>query len=177
MREVNEEFLVGLAEIAATLFGTFLVGVFFYLDSGQRRARQSGADRYVRSGVRGVFLLTGLPLVVPLALANLDPIWGTLAFVVLGALLVAASADSLFRILRSRSSRLSIALAVNEAVSSVAVLFIIATPWVLGGWLPPPSAFVPSLVLALGSAFLSTVALVMTLFDPPPSEFVSEVVK
>ncbi|MCX5068220.1 hypothetical protein OOJ91_20475 [Micromonospora lupini] len=174
MREVDEELLVGLAEIAATLFGTFLVGVFFYLDSGQRRARQSGADRYVRSGVRGVFLLTGLPLVVPLVLAGLDPIWGALAFVVLSALLVAASADSTFRILRNRSSRLSIVLAANEAVTSLAVLFIIATPWVLGGWIPPPSAFVPSLVLSLGGGFLSTVALVMTLFDPPPSEFVSD---
>ncbi|MEU8387067.1 hypothetical protein [Micromonospora sp. NPDC048842] len=173
MREVNEEFLVGLAEIAATLLGTFLVGVFFYLDSGQRRVRQSGADRYVRSGARGVFLLTGLPLVVPLALANLAPIWGVLAFAVLSALLVAAAADSAFRILRNRNSRTSIAFAVNEVVSDIAVLFIVAAPWVLGGWIPPPSAFVPSLVLALGCGFLSTVALVMTLFDPPPSEFVS----
>ncbi|MFF0154841.1 hypothetical protein [Micromonospora sp. NPDC005203] len=168
MREVDEEFLVGLAEIAATLFGTFLVGVFFYLDSGQRRARQSGADRYVRSGVRGVFLLTGLPLVVPLALANLDPIWGALVFAVISALLVAASADSAFRILRNRESCKSIALAVNEVISGLAALLIAVTPWVLGGWIPPPSAFVPSLVLALGCGFLSTVALVMTLFEPFP---------
>lgn len=175
MREVSDDFLVGLAGIAATLVGTFLVGVFFYLDSGQRRARQTraGSDRYVRSGVRGVFLLNALPLIVPLTLANLTPIWGVLTFVVLSAMLVVASVDSAFRILRHRDARISIALVINEVVSWVAVVFIIAIPWVLGGWYPPPDAFVPSLVLALGTGFLSIVALVMTLFDSPPDEAAS----
>ncbi|WP_410809588.1 hypothetical protein [Micromonospora sp. 067-2] len=175
MREVDEQFLIGLAEIAATLVGTFLVGVFFYLDSEQRRVRRAGAgaDRYIRAGVRGVFLITALPLIVPLALANLDPIWGALAFVVLGAMLLVASVDSSFRIVRYRHEGISVTLAANEIVSWLVILIIIAIPWVLGGWVPPPRAFVPSLVLALGAGFLSTVALVMHLFDPPPKEVAS----
>jgi hypothetical protein len=38
-------------------------------------------------------------------------------------------------------------------------------PWVIGGWVPPPSAFIPSLLLVLAAGFASTVALVMAEFD------------
>ncbi|MBF9134275.1 hypothetical protein I0C86_35885 [Plantactinospora sp. S1510] len=120
-----------------------------------------------------MFLLIALPLIVPLALATFFPIWGALAFAALSAMLVAASVDSARRILRHGDARISVALVVNEVLSWIFIFFIIATPWVLGGWVPPPSAFVPSLVLALGSGFLSIVALVMALFDPPPREVVS----
>lgn len=168
MREVNAELLVGLAGIAATLVGTFLVGVFFYLESGHRRARRAevNADQYLRSGVRGVFLIFALPLIVSLMLANLNAVWGTLVFIALSALLVVATLDSVHKLLRRGGSWGSVAIIINEVVATTATLFIVTLPWIIGdGWVPPPSAFIPSLVLALGSGFFSTVALVMTLFD------------
>lgn len=169
MREVNDEVLVGLAEVAATLVGTFLVGVFFYLESGHhRRARraEANADQYLRSGVRGVFLISALPLIVPLVLATLDAAWGALAFATLSAPLVLATADSGRKLLRPGGSWGSVAVIVNEVAADAATLLIVTLPWIIAdGWVPPPSAFIPSLVLALGSGFFSTVALVLTLFD------------
>jgi hypothetical protein len=41
----------------------------------------------------------------------------------------------------------------------------VVLPWVIGGWVPPPSAFIPSLLLVLAAGFASTVALVMAEFD------------
>ena len=36
-----------------------------------------------------------------------------------------------------------------------------ALPWVIGGWVPSPGAFVPSLLLLLATGFSSTAALIM----------------
>ncbi|MGW5580364.1 hypothetical protein [Micromonospora chokoriensis] len=168
MREISDEFFVTMAEVAGTLVGTFLVGVFFYLDSDLHKARQGAAatDRYIRSGVRWVFLVSAVPLIVSLALAGLEPIWAALIFIALSALLVASTADSILRITAEGGSGKSVAFIINEVTSTAAVVILVALPWVLGGWVPPPSAFVPSLLLALGSGFFSTVALVMTLFGP-----------
>ena len=37
MRQVSDAFLLNMAEVSGTLIGLFLVGVFFYVDSGFRR--------------------------------------------------------------------------------------------------------------------------------------------
>ncbi|MBQ1026480.1 hypothetical protein [Micromonospora sp. C95] len=168
MREIGDEFFVTMAEVAGTLIGTFLIGIFFYLDSDLHKTRRgaAAADRYLRSGVRWVFLVLAVPLIVSLTFAGLEPIWGALTFIALSVLLVAATADTTHRILARGSSAISTAFVVNEVTSTAAVVVLVALPWVLGGWVPPPSAFVPSLLLALGSGFFSTVALVMTLFGP-----------
>jgi hypothetical protein len=50
-------------------------------------------------------------------------------------------------------------------MTSAAVLAAIILPWALGGWMPEPAEFVPSLLLILASGFASTAAVVMTLFD------------
>ena len=57
------------------------------------------------------------------------------------------------------------ALVVNEWLTSAAVLAAIILPWALGGRIPEVAAFVPSALLILASGFVSTAALVMTLFD------------
>ena len=54
---------------------------------------------------------------------------------------------------------------VNEWVTSAAVLTALMLPWILGGWVPEPPAFIPSLILVLGAGFASTAALVMAEFD------------
>ena len=169
---VGEEFLLGVAGITATLMGTFLVGVFFYLDSGLHRVRrdQVAADRYMRSGIRAVFVLYAIPLIVPLVLVSFEAIWAALVFIVFSALLLAVSLDAANRLLRSRGVGMSRALVLNEVIADVASVAVITLPWVLGGWVPPPSAFIPSLLLALGAGFISTTTLVLTLYDEPRRE-------
>lgn len=167
MRVGEGEFLLGLAGVSATMLGTFIVGVFFYIESGLHR-RLSGsvaAELYLRSGMRWVFAAYSLPLLVALVLAALDPIWGALTFIVLGILLVSTSIDTGRRILMKGGSGLSKAPLINEWLTNAAVLVAVVLPWVVGGWVPPPSAFIPSLLLVLAAGFASTVALVMAEFD------------
>ncbi|MER7975368.1 hypothetical protein ACWEOH_08410 [Agromyces sp. NPDC004153] len=167
MRVGEGEFLLGLAGVAATLLGTFIVGVFFYIESGlhRRLAGSVAPDQYLRSGMRWVFAAYSLPLLVALVLAALDPIWGALTFIVLGIIVVLASIDTGRRILMKGASGLSKAPLVNEWLTNAAVLVAVVVPWILGGWVPPASAFIPSLLLILAAGFASTVALVMAEFD------------
>ena len=89
MSGTDDDFLLGLAGVSGTMLGTFIVGVFFYIDSEMHRrlAASEAADRYLRSSVRWVFTAYSIPLLVPLVLASLDPLWGALSFIVLGILL------------------------------------------------------------------------------------------
>ena len=89
LMNVNE-FLLGVSGVAATLIGTFIVGVFFYIDTDLHRMLMSSdaADRYLRSGVRWVLVVYSLPLFVPLTLAAFEPIWGTVVFIALSAMLL-----------------------------------------------------------------------------------------
>ena len=49
MREVSDAFLLNMAEVSAALIGLFMVGIFFFADTGFRRldlARfEAGAGR------------------------------------------------------------------------------------------------------------------------------------
>ena len=161
------EFLLGLAGASATLLGTFIVGVFFYIDSHlhRRLSASESADLYARSGIRWVFTAYALPLFVALALAALDPIWGTVAFILLGIMLLLMSVDTGRRVLMKGGPGISRGVMVNEWVTSAAVLIALMLPWILGGWVPEPPAFIPSLILVLGAGFASTAALVMAEFD------------
>jgi hypothetical protein len=161
------ELLLGIAGVGATLIGTFIVGVFFYIETDLHRMLMSSdaADRYLRSGVRWVFIVYALPLFVPLALAAFDPIWGAATFIALSAILVTSTIDTGRRILKSGRMGVSRSLAVNQWISTAGVLVLVALPWVIGGWLPPPTAFVPSTIIAIAIGFTSTAALIMTQFD------------
>jgi len=172
VQPVSEEFLLSLAGAAATLIGAFLVGVIFYLDSDVHRSMNEGVadDSFMRSGTRWVFIIFAIPLMVPLTLVGLGAFWGTVVFVGLSALAAASTVDSVNRILmsgivKSMSPTQSVALAVNQIVSTLAVVLLITLPWLLDGWSPRKSAFVPSLLLALAVGFSSTAALVMSIFD------------
>ena len=161
------ELLLGIAGIAATLIGTFIVGVFFYIDTDlHRRLMESdAADRYLRSGVQWVFVVYALPLFVPLALAAFEPGWGAATFIALSVVLLLATAESARRILKNGGMGVARAMAINQWASSLAVIVLVALPWVIGGWTPPAAAFIPSTLLALLIGFTSTVALIMTQFD------------
>lgn len=167
MKEVDQEFLLGLAGVSATLLGTFIVGVFFYIDSDMHRrlASSDATDIYLRSATRWVFAAYSIPLLVPLVLVSMEPLSGAMTFAVLGATLTLMTIDTGRRLLVKGGSGMPRALVVNEWLTSAAVLAAIILPWALGGWIPEVAAFVPSLLLILASGFVSTAALVMTLFD------------
>lgn len=174
---MTDEFLLGLAGIAATLVGMFIVAVFFYLDSALHRSRGAAGstpDLYMRAGTRWVLLAYGLPLVVPLVVIGAEPAWAAAAFLVLAAALVLATVDTSRRVVRKGATRTSSALAANEILTSVAVLVLAVLPWVLDGWVPSRSAFVPSLLISLVIGFTSTATVIMSIFDagpevPPPA--------
>lgn len=167
MRINVDELLLGVAGVSATLLGTFIVGVFFYIDTDMHRRLMASdtADRYLRSGVRWVFVVYALALFASLALAALDTIWGAAAFVALSAILAVSTVDTGRRMLMKGGSGDSSALLVNQWTSTAAVVVLIVLPWIIGGWAPPTSAFVPSILIALAAGFTSTAALIMSQFD------------
>jgi hypothetical protein len=169
---VSDAFLLSLAGISATLLGTFTLGVFFYLNSSLHYERGSGAaaDRYMRSGARWVFAAYSVPLLVPVVIVGMGPRWAAASFALLGAALVAATVDTSRRIMAKGATHMSPSVAVNEIATTVLVLLLIVLPWATGGWLPAPSAFVPSLLLALVAAFTSTATVVMYTFDRSEDE-------
>lgn len=172
MRDASEALLLSMAGISGTLLGTFTLGVFFYLNSSLHSERGPGAaaDRYMRSGARWVFAAYSLPLLVPVVLVGMGPGWGAASFALLGAALVAATVDTSRRIMARGATHMSPSVAVNEIATTVLVLLLVVLPWAAGGWLPPPSAFVPSLLLALVAAFTSTATVVMYTFDRAEDE-------
>lgn len=163
----SSDFLLGVAGISATLIGTFIVGVFFYLDTDLHRLMMASdaADHYLRSSVRWVFAVYALPLFVALTLAVFDPIWGALTFIGLSVIVLLSTVDTSRRMLTRRGSGESIGLVVNQWACTAAVAVLVVLPWIIGGWVPPATAFIPSIVLALVAAFASTVALIMKQFD------------
>jgi hypothetical protein len=163
----SSDFLLGVAGVAATLIGTFIVGVFFYLDTDLHRMMMSSdaADHYLRSSVRWVFAVYALPLFVALNLAVFEPIWGAVTFIAISVIVILSTVDTGRRMLRRRGAGESIGLVVNQWACSAAVVVVVALPWIIGGWVPPAEAFIPSIVLALAAAFASTVALIMKQFD------------
>ena len=161
------EFLIGIAGVAATLIGAFLVGVFFYMDSEQHRhlTASVAADMYLRAGVQWIFVAFATPLFVSLALVPTQPLIGAIVFIFFSVILVASTFDKGRRIVSMGASGSSQALLVNHWFCTAAVIAIVALPWILGGWAAAPEAYVPSMLLLLITGFSSTAALVMAQFD------------
>ena len=163
----DAEFLIGIAGVAATLIGAFLVGVFFYIDSEQHRQLTASvaADLYLRAGVKWIFIAFAMPLFVSLALVPTEPLIGAIVFIVFSLVLVVSTVDTGRHIVARGASGASRALLVNHWFCTAAVIAVIALPWILGGWAAVPEAYVPSLLLLLVTGFSSTAALVMAQFD------------
>ena len=167
MRISVYDVMLGAAGVSATLIGTFIVGVFFYIDTDMHRRLMmvDTADRYLRSGVRWVFVLYALALFAALGFAAFEPVWGAACFIALSAILLLSTVDTGWRMLMRGGSGGSRALLVNQWTSTGAVVVLVALPWVIGGWTPSVEAFVPSIVIALAAGFTSTAALIMSQFD------------
>jgi hypothetical protein len=164
MRQVSDAFLLQVAEISATLIGLFLVGAFFYVETGFQRL--SAGNRavmvpYFRSGTRIVLILYALPLFLSLTLVALTPGWSRLLFLLLSVVLVAANLSSLARVRSIRSTTL----VANELAGTAVVVVLVLLPWILGGLDPTREDLTWAILLSLGAGFLSVSALVLSILD------------
>lgn len=167
MRRVSDAFLLNMAEVSATLVGLFLVGVFFYIESGLRRVGRARAtfEPYLRAGTRVTLVVFTIPLGLSLALVALEPFWARLLFLFLSLLLVGAGADSAVRVRGVRRVTGSTALLVNEVVTTLLALVLVVLPWALGGLRPTKEDLTWSILLAFAAGFLSIGAVVISAFD------------
>jgi hypothetical protein len=167
MREVSDDFLLNMAEVSAALIGLFMVGIFFFADTGFRRLDQARAivEPYFRASTRIVLVLYALPLGLSLSLVALQPIWSRVLFALLSLMLLAANLDTAARIRAVTRVTGSTALLVNELVGSAAVLVIVALPWVLGGLHPTREDLAWAILLAFAAGFASISALVLFVLD------------
>jgi hypothetical protein len=100
MREVSDDFLLNMAEVSAALIGLFMVGVFFFVDTGLRRLDRARGivEPYFRASTRIVLVLYALPLGLSLSLVALEPVWSRVLFALLSLLLLAANLDTAARV-------------------------------------------------------------------------------
>jgi hypothetical protein len=167
MREVSDAFLLNMAEVSATLIGLFLVGVFFYVETGLRRADQARKvfEPYLRAGTRITLIVFAIPLGLSLTLVALETFWARVLFALLSLVLLAANVDSALRIRGVARVTGSTALLVNEVVGSVVVVLLVVMPWVLGGLRPTREDLTWAILLSFAAGFLSISATVMSAFD------------
>ncbi|MGH2788242.1 MAG: hypothetical protein ACRDJV_10070 [Actinomycetota bacterium] len=167
MRDISDGFLLNMAEVSASLIGLFLVGVFFYVETGFRRYSRARdvVEPYFRASTRIVLILYSIPLVLSLTLVVLEPIWTRILFAALSTGLVAANLDTAVRIRAVARVTGSAALLVNEIAGSVAVVVIVIVPWMLGGFHPTREDLTWAILLSFATGFASICALVLSAFD------------
>jgi hypothetical protein len=165
VRQVTDAFLLNMAEVSATLIGLFLVGVFFYVETGFGRGGVSrrGFQRYLRAGTRITLIVFAMPLGLSLTLVAMEPVWSRVLFVVLSLLLLAANVDSA-RLVRGLPKG-SVVLVVNEIVATGLTVVLVILPWVLGGLHPTREDLTWAILLSFAAGFLSIGATVMSAFD------------
>lgn len=167
MRNVSDAFLLNMAEVSAALIGLFMVGIFFFADTGFRRLDQARivVEPYFRASTRIVLVLYAMPLGLSLSLVALEPAWSRVLFVLLSLLLVAANIDTIARIRAVSRATGSTALLVNEVAGTAAVLVIVVLPWILGGFDPTREDLAWAILLSFAAGFASIAALVLFVLD------------
>lgn len=167
MQQVTDNFLLNMAEVSGALVGLFLVGVFYFVETGLGRldASRHVLEPYFRAGTRIVLVLFAMSLLLSLTLVVLEPVLNTLLFALLSLTLVAANIDTAVRIRAVTRVTRSTALLANEIVGTMGVLAIVALPWILGGLHPTRGDLTWSILLSFAAAFISVCALVLSAFD------------
>lgn len=167
MRQVSDPFLLNMAEVSSALIGLFLVGVFFFVDTGFRRLDHARGvvEPYFRASTRIVLVLYAIPLGLSLSLVALELIWTKVLFALLSLVLLAANLDTAVRIRAVARITGSAALLMNEVVGSVAVLALVIIPWVLGGLHPTREDLTWAILLSFATGFTSISALVLFVLD------------
>jgi hypothetical protein len=166
MRDVSDQFLLNMAEVTSALVGLFLVGVFFFVETGFRRWEgREAIEPYFRAGTRIVLILFAIPLFVSLTLVAMEPVWSRLVFLALSLLLVAANVKTVLLIRTVPSEARSGNLLLNEGVGTLAVALLVTLPWILGGIDPSREDLTWALLLSFGSGFLSVSSLALSAYD------------
>ena len=167
MRNVSDAFLLNMAEVSAALVGLFMVGIFFFADTGFRRLDQARGivEPYFRASTRIVLVLYALPLGLSLSLVALTPVWSQVLFALLSVMLIAANVDTAVRIRAVAKVTGSTALLVNEVAGTAAVLLIVALPWILGGLHPTKEDLAWAILLSFVAGFASIAALMLFVLD------------
>jgi hypothetical protein len=167
VRDVSNAFLLQMAEVSAGLVGLFLIGVFFYVESGDRRSEHSpdAVDLYFRASTRIVLVLFAIPVGLSLTLVVMEPVWPRVLFVVLSLALVAANIDSAPRVRAVTRTTASTVLVVTEVLGSLAVAVTVTLPWVLGGLHPGREDLAWAILISFATGCLSIYAVVMSAFD------------
>jgi hypothetical protein len=167
VREISDGFLLNIAEVSASLIGLFLVGMFFFVETGFRRSITAGdvVEPYFRASTRIVFLLYTIPLGLSLTLVVLEPVWSRVLFALLSLGLLAANIDTVARIRSVARVTHSTALVVNEIAGTAAVVAIITVPWILGGFHPTRKDLTWAILLAFATGFASICVTVLSAFD------------
>jgi hypothetical protein len=171
MRDVPDAFLLNVAEVSASLVGLFLVGIFFYVETGLHRSRGRAVFQpYLRAGTRITLIVFAIPIGLSLAFVALEPVWARLLFLVLSILLIVANVDSIVRVRGVARVTRSKALLLNEIVTTIMAALLIVLPWALGGFHPTRPDFVWAILLAFAAGFLSISATVISAFDVESAE-------
>jgi hypothetical protein len=167
MQQVTDNFLLNMAEVSGALVGLFLVGAFYFVETGLGRldASRHVLEPYFRAGTRIVLVLFAMSLLLSLTLVVLEPVLNTLLFALLSLTLVAANIDTAMRIRAVTRITRSTALLANEIVGTMGVLAIVALPWILGGLHPTRGDLTWSILLSFAAGFISVCALVLSAFD------------
>jgi hypothetical protein len=167
MRHVSDASLLNMAEVSASLVGLFLVGVFFYVETGLRRWSRTRAvfEPYLRAGTRITLIAFSIPIGVSMALVVLESAWARGLFALLSIILIAANIDSALRVRGVAGATGSMALFLNEIVTTVLTLVLVVLPWILGGLHPSRGDLTWSILLAFAAGFTSITATVLSTFD------------
>ena len=169
MREISDAFLLNVAEVSATLIGLFLVGVFFYVETGFRRLghHRDVVEPYFRSATRIVLILYALPLILSLTLVALDLGWNRVFFALFSVMLLAANVDAVLRVRAVVKATGWTLMLVTEIAGSAAVLTLVVLPWALGGLHPSREDLTLAILLSFATGFLSVSTIVLSVFETP----------
>lgn len=162
---VSEGLLLTVAQIAATLVGLLLVGMFFYLETGFRRLTtvQIEAAAFLRATTKLVLLLYALVLAVSLALVAFDALVVTALYVLLSVAVLVALVE-----MTVRARRLPTAVRRRHAAAWRVwppTIIALAVPALSGGWPPAAPALTDALFLVGALALFLTGGLLLFAFD------------
>lgn len=162
---VSEGLLLTIAQIAATLIGLLVVGVFFYIETGYRRLTtfDREAAAFLRATTKLILLLYSMVLGISVALVAFEPHVVTALFAALSVAVFAVLIE-----MTRRSRELPSAVRRRHAAAWMVwppTVFALALPWVIGGWPVSAHALVTTLFLVGALSFFITGGLLLFAFD------------
>jgi hypothetical protein len=155
--DLTDGYLLTAAQIAATLIGLLVVGLYYFLETGLGRFSKPVRDillPHIRAMSKLILLLFAFALAVSLGMVGLSPGWMRFLFIVVAIYFVPAAARytrTSLGIRRTLSGNRE--LLFYSIMTWIWLALIVSLPWILGGWTPDRSQYGWSLFLAGFLAF------------------------